>query len=142
MALFSSSKSSVVNQTIDERFVLDPTEGAIALGQSGDSSVLSAPGSLAVQSAPNWQIAGLTLQNFDPAIIERAYSAIDTSNKLIADISSGFFSAQSESQKQALDYADTVSETAKDAATGSTFDVSELAAWAGILGFVWMIWGK
>lgn len=139
MGLLSSNKSSVVTQTFDERFVLDPTEGATALGQSGDSSVLSSPGSLAVRDAANWQIAGMTFQNFDPKLIDAAYSAIADNNKLLGEISGNFFKSQTETQKQAESLLTKTGELGKDATTGQVFDITELAAWAGVLYTVYIV---
>lgn len=142
MGLFSSNKSSTVTQTFDERFVLDPTEGASAYGQSGDSSVISTPGSLAFGSgsnADNWQIAGMTFQNFDPSLIDAAYSALAENNKLLGDISTNFFAAQSEAQKQAESLLTKTGELGKDAASGQTYDITEIAAWAGVLYTVYVM---
>lgn len=137
MALFSSSKS--VTQTFDERFVLDPTTGALAIGQSGDSSVVSSPQSLAVHTAPSWQIAGMQFQNFDPALIEKAYQSLQSATSSLTQISSDFFKSAESVQKQSGELLQSAGEAAIDAAKGSKFDVTELAAWAGVLSFAYML---
>lgn len=137
MGFFDSSSSETNNY--DERFVLDPTDGSIALGQSGDSSTLSSPGSFALGSAGEFNVAGLTIQNFDPAILKEAYAALDKTNSAIDKFIGDLFSAADSASNKSYELAEKSAERAVDAATGQTYDITELAAWAGVLGFAWLV---
>jgi hypothetical protein len=144
MGLFSSSKSSTTTQTFDERFVLSPSETGTALGQSGDSSVLSAPGSFASRDIGQIQAANMTFQNFDPDILKRAYAALDATNTTIGKFSSDLLDASKTINKDAVQFSESVikaGETSAANADGQQYDLSQLAALATIAGLAWAVWG-
>jgi len=144
MGLFSSSKSETTTQTFDERFVLSPSETGTALGQSGDSSVLSAPGSFASRDIGQIQAANMTFQNFDPDILKRAYAALDATNATIGKFSSDLLDASKTINKDAVQFSETVikaGETSAANADGQQYDLSQLAALATIAGLAWAVWG-
>ncbi len=134
MGFFDSSESTTISQTYDERFVLD-SSGGVSAGQSGDNSVLSTPGSFAVGEIGSFQAAGITFQNFDPSILNRAYSALDNTNALVGKFSETLINSAASTSDKTIK----AGETAAANADGQAYDLSQLAALATVVGLLWAI---
>jgi hypothetical protein len=134
MGFFDSSSSTTISQTYDKRFVLDPTN-SLAAGQGGDNSVLATPGSFAARDVGSLQAGSVTFQNFDPAILDRAYNALDNTNGLIGKFSEMVLASASNTADKTIK----AGETAAATADGQKYDLSQLAALATVAGLLWAI---
>ncbi len=134
MGFFDSSDSTTISQTFDKRFVLDSAAG-VSAGQSGDNSVLATPGGFAFGSIGEFQSVGTTIQNFDKEILNRAYSALDSTNSLIEKFSDSLLKSASNVSESTIK----AGETAAANADNQAYDLSQLAALATVGGLLWAI---